>query len=987
MIVAIIILTVLSLLFLILLSNAKINKIAFRNLFRKKVQTILIILGATVGTALITGSIGLNDSMRFLIYSQIKMNYQEIDEIVVKTPEETGSKEQRPAQHYRDDNEAITLQDFTDTEIENLTRAAETSSRVDGYLAAYLTSWSVSANDSLVGGFLSNENVKILAFDFEDSFLLDDFNKAVETPVLIQKTFAEKIQANSNKFYIKRAGGGLASIFSERTEISDYSVMEKDNFPGLRDPVFDSDFNSTDNMIFMDIAFFYELFPEEKGRKNLMLVSNTGDWMTGRFFSASVKRDLEAALETTDKIRIMMVKKEAIDSADNANLGFVFLFLSGFAILSGLILILNTFEMLAKERQKELGTLRAIGFKRGEIVKLYLLEGFFYTFFSSVLGIFGGILITRFILDNIKGYAFNLSNKVLQSLGNLMGANEFIPRFRFYMSETSILICFIAGILLPMTMVYFFARRTAKMNIVQAISNTQDGYQGQDRRKRPLLRSVFFVFASILVVMGLLNASVTLSYLGISILIISLSLLFGRNDKKVFANVTLLGLLFLTLGFQIDVMNSPVASLVLLVEKSFVLLAGSLIFVTINLSFLKKLLSTRMFSKIISPKTVKLGLSYPSAEKRKTALIITMYALIVYIIILVTVIPFSMERGIQNNISSVFWGYNAFNPSFFNTESSQDMQNLASKEYVKDVSSIQAFNMKTRIENRNFSNTVFRVFLIPDNFEFYYKRGKWINDRDAISLQHALEKIKEDKSRIIYIGTNEEIVRENAKMKIQADDKRLETIGGYLVGLTFFQGIITTDEDLLEGREATEYDLIALSGDTKEKIEENRERLRNYSSEQNRIIILDQDIAEITSIAISGFVSILNGFLYFGMIVGIIGIAITMYRALYDRKRTIGMLKAIGFTRGVIFKAFILETSFIVVLGLLIGIISGIITSTQMNKILYQIGAPVGETLLVPWWSIAITALFFYTVSLAATLVPSYRASRLEPSESIRYFE
>ena len=77
--------SLLLILFLLLIKNKKIRKISYRNLFRKKTQTILIILGSMIGTAMITGSLGINDSMNLFLYSQIKDELGSVDEIIYRS--------------------------------------------------------------------------------------------------------------------------------------------------------------------------------------------------------------------------------------------------------------------------------------------------------------------------------------------------------------------------------------------------------------------------------------------------------------------------------------------------------------------------------------------------------------------------------------------------------------------------------------------------------------------------------------------------------------------------------------------------------------------------------------------------------------------------------------------------------------------------------------------------------------------------------------
>ena len=145
------------------------------------------------------------------------------------------------------------------------------------------------------------------------------------------------------------------------------------------------------------------------------------------------------------------------------------------------------------------------------------------------------------------------------------------------------------------------------------------------------------------------------------------------------------------------------------------------------------------------------------------------------------------------------------------------------------------------------------------------------------------------------------------------------------------------------------------------------------------------DIIKVISAMIDGIINILRSFLYFGMVVGIAGIAILMFRALYERKRIIGMLKAIGYTKSHIFQSFFIETSFIVLLGIVLGVIAGILTSQQFLTVLNfsELEIP----LSIPWGLLLSVCAVFYAVSLAVTFIPSYMAARIPPAEALRFFE
>jgi len=117
------------------------------------------------------------------------------------------------------------------------------------------------------------------------------------------------------------------------------------------------------------------------------------------------------------------------------------------------------------------------------------------------------------------------------------------------------------------------------------------------------------------------------------------------------------------------------------------------------------------------------------------------------------------------------------------------------------------------------------------------------------------------------------------------------------------------------------------------------------------------------------------------ILVGGIIVVITMLKAVSERTREIGVLRAIGWTRQRIIKMIIGES----ILLSLIGIVVGLIVKIGIVEILGSTGMIPG---LMPSFSVS---LFVKGIRVALLLgiiggiYPAYRASRLEPTEALRY--
>lgn len=126
------------------------------------------------------------------------------------------------------------------------------------------------------------------------------------------------------------------------------------------------------------------------------------------------------------------------------------------------------------------------------------------------------------------------------------------------------------------------------------------------------------------------------------------------------------------------------------------------------------------------------------------------------------------------------------------------------------------------------------------------------------------------------------------------------------------------------------------------------------------------------------------------LLVAALGVANTMMMAIYERTREIGVLKALGASRGEIRSLFTMEAAFIGLLGgffgLLAGALLGRIVDWIAHRYLISEGVTgVGVLSIVPPW-LAIGALFFAAlIGILAGLYPAARAARLDPVTALRH--
>ncbi|MEA2516189.1 MAG: putative transport system permease protein, partial [Actinomycetota bacterium] len=116
-------------------------------------------------------------------------------------------------------------------------------------------------------------------------------------------------------------------------------------------------------------------------------------------------------------------------------------------------------------------------------------------------------------------------------------------------------------------------------------------------------------------------------------------------------------------------------------------------------------------------------------------------------------------------------------------------------------------------------------------------------------------------------------------------------------------------------------------------------------------------------------------------IVGIAGLGVVMVRAVRERRRDVGVLRALGFVPSQVRRAFILESGFVALQGILIGVILALVTAKQLVAT-GEFGEEVA--FIVPWTQLGLLTSIALVASLLATAWPAHQASHIPPAVALR---
>lgn len=141
------------------------------------------------------------------------------------------------------------------------------------------------------------------------------------------------------------------------------------------------------------------------------------------------------------------------------------------------------------------------------------------------------------------------------------------------------------------------------------------------------------------------------------------------------------------------------------------------------------------------------------------------------------------------------------------------------------------------------------------------------------------------------------------------------------------------------------------------------------------------------------FFTILDLFLgIFGSLalaVASLGIVNTLVMAILERRREIGIMKAIGASDTDVRRLFFAEAGAMGfaggALGVALGWMIGRVINAGTNLYLHSHQLPSEQIWSVPWWLVAGAIVFALGVSLVSGLYPAARAARLDPVQALRY--
>jgi len=174
-----------------------------------------------------------------------------------------------------------------------------------------------------------------------------------------------------------------------------------------------------------------------------------------------IEREAVTLFANRTEFSVFDIKRRLLDAADEAGSATTsfFLIMSMFSIMVGVLLIFLIFVMLAAARRSEMGMARAVGAKRGHLVKMFVFEGTTYSVASAALGVLLGLAVSALLVALVN-----------RSLGVFEDDFQLTTHFEV----RSAIVAYCLGMIITLATISFSAYRVSRLNIVVAIRGLPD---------------------------------------------------------------------------------------------------------------------------------------------------------------------------------------------------------------------------------------------------------------------------------------------------------------------------------------------------------------------------------------------------------------------------------------------------------------------------------------------------------------------------------
>lgn len=935
-------------------------RMAIRGISRRKKYAVIVVCGLLIATAMISGSLVAGDTLDYIITREIMTQTQGVD-VVVSALNETGE-----ATYFN-----YSVFDSIDQNITSgaLAHVDDASAAIREVLAVKDLRTGKTFAQAGIFGFEPGATINPLKGSDGADVTLSDVDNGF---AVINPKLADEVSAAPGDLLmgVTRFGAPVAfqvSLIAEDSGLAKWGGSA---------------------LLFLDLSYVQQNITDMPGMINYVDISCLGSEKKGYTVSDQAVDELNASLPDYPDFQFNAIKKDGVESAKQVSdmMSQLLVLMSSFAIIAGAALIVNIFVMLAEERKTEMGISRAIGMQRGDLTQTFMHEGVVYALAAAGVGAFAGLGIAMVVMS---GATAIISGQGL--------------KFALSWEWSSLAIAACAGFLITMLTVVVASWRVSKLNIVRAIRDIPEPVTSRTG-KRFFSLGVFTLVIGVLVTQwGAAQDQSAGVCSGPALAALGLALVSARFMK---ARIPVSLASAFTVFYTLDPLNLAArifgpnsGGMEMFLVSGLLLVGGSVIFVLVNSDLLLNGLMASFGRKKSLLPVFKIAISYPMNKKFRTGLTIFMFALIMFTVIVIAMIASFQRESVEKTTQQLSGGFQILGYSMIEIPKA----NLSSGLQIVNASvgegAIRSFEIAANgyttvrapgIEEFDYPLIGFSDRMISDaRYTLMRRAPGYATDQEAwesLVTNHSLVIVDGSVVPAQIGATTFNPISLDVGMVLNLESPFGTETNVTIVGIMdqyFSQGIYCSHDFVHSFNPFAKDNLLYFETAPPAGVEnaDISSKMETVFVEYGLTTLVVRDTVEEVMMMVASVMQLMEIFLGMGLIVGIAGLGIITIRNVAERKQEIGVMRAIGYQRDMILKAFLLETSFMSLLGILVGTLMGL-------GISYTIfdwgGFSKLSNFVIPWTEILAVVAIAFVITLAATLPPSRKAARLAPAEALR---
>ncbi|MFI7063204.1 ABC transporter permease [Kribbella sp. NPDC050124] len=611
----------------------------------------------------------------------------------------------------------------------------------------------------------------------------------------------------------------------------------------------------------------------------------------------------------------------------------------GIALFVGSFVIANSLSITIAQRTREFATLRTLGAARRQILGTVVLEALLTGFVSAVIGLFLGLAIAAGLF------------KLFDSVGFTMPNNGLVFQTR------TIVVALLVGVLVTVLASLRPAWRATRVPPIAAVREGATLAPGPLHRFRPVGAALLAAAGIGLVVVGLfadgLSTTALLSCLGAGVLLLFIGIaLFSARLVRPLAAV-----------------SDPIARWAVVVLTALIWP-----FILVPLWAVRRLFGRHPeFPRVLPDRpAVAIGGQNSRRDPHRTASTAAALMIGLALVTLVATLGAGIIKPFEQAVDGIFSAdYAITAQNNFSPLPPTVAAAVAEVPAVEEVTSVrggqaQAFGKTITITAVDAEAPQLLTFDWRDGSQAAL--GELGTDGAIVDAEYA------DDHGLTLGSRFPMVMATGATLQLQVRGIFRPPAGGSPFGNVT---ISTTTFDSASTQPMNVFTFVNVRGGVSA---ENTAALENALQPfPNAKAMTREEFKKAQTDSVKSLLNVLYVLLALSVLVSLFGIVNTLVLTVFERTRELGMLRAIGLTRGQVKRMIRQESVITALIGAVIGIVLGLVLASLLAARLEEV------TFTVPTGQLVIFAVVAVVVGIFAAIWPARRAARLNPLEALQY--